>query len=131
LEVHPYRCVSRSFKREIDRRKLLSTQTIWLAPRCTAPGRYRHAPRLADERRHPTLVRGPKHIIKRGKTPVLTAAEARQLLDSIDTGSLIGLRDPLLLVALATQDLNVFRRARCVLRKLKHLFLRHTHQAAL
>jgi hypothetical protein len=26
-------------------------------------------------------VRGPKHIIKRGKTRVLTAAEARQLLD--------------------------------------------------
>ena len=29
-------------------------------------------------------VRGPKHVIKRGKTPVLTPAEARQLLDSID-----------------------------------------------
>ncbi len=28
-------------------------------------------------------VRGPKHIVKRGKTPVLTAEEARQLLDSI------------------------------------------------
>ena len=28
-------------------------------------------------------VRGPKHVVKRGKTPVLTAAEARQLLDSI------------------------------------------------
>ena len=29
-------------------------------------------------------VRGPKHIIKRGKTPLLTASEARQLLDSIE-----------------------------------------------
>lgn len=38
-------------------------------------------------------VRGPKHIVKKGKTPVLTAAEARLLLDSIDTTSLIGLRD--------------------------------------
>ena len=28
-------------------------------------------------------VRGPKHVVKRGKTPVLTATEARQLLDSI------------------------------------------------
>ncbi len=28
-------------------------------------------------------VRGPKHVVKRGKTPVLTAGEARQLLDSI------------------------------------------------
>ena len=26
-------------------------------------------------------VRGPKHVVKRGKTPVLEADEARQLLD--------------------------------------------------
>lgn len=38
-------------------------------------------------------VRGPKYSIKRGKTPVLSALEARQLLDSIDTESIIGLRD--------------------------------------
>ena len=38
-------------------------------------------------------VRGPKHVVKRGKTPVLKADEARQLLDSIDTATLIGLRD--------------------------------------
>jgi len=38
-------------------------------------------------------VRGPKQIIKTGKTPVLTAAEARGLLDSIDSSTLIGLRD--------------------------------------
>lgn len=30
-------------------------------------------------------VRGPRHVVKKGKTPVLTAAEARQLLDSIET----------------------------------------------
>ena len=30
-------------------------------------------------------VRGPKYSLKRGKTPVLTAAEARSLLDSIRT----------------------------------------------
>jgi integrase len=29
-------------------------------------------------------VRGPKHVVKKGKTPVLTAEEMRQLLDSID-----------------------------------------------
>jgi integrase/recombinase XerD len=45
-------------------------------------------------------VRGPKHVVKRGKTPVLTAAEARQLLDSIDTGSLIGLRDRALIAVI-------------------------------
>jgi integrase/recombinase XerD len=38
-------------------------------------------------------VRGPRHVVKKGKTPVLTAAEARQLLDSIETHTLIGLRD--------------------------------------
>jgi integrase/recombinase XerD len=38
-------------------------------------------------------VRGPKYSIKRGKTPVLSAEEARQLLDSIETDTLIGLRD--------------------------------------
>ena len=38
-------------------------------------------------------VRGPKHAVKRGKTPVLTPDEARKLLDSIDVTTLVGLRD--------------------------------------
>jgi site-specific recombinase XerD len=38
-------------------------------------------------------VRGPKYVVKRGKTPVLSAAEARQLLDSIESNTLIGLRN--------------------------------------
>jgi integrase/recombinase XerD len=38
-------------------------------------------------------VRGPKHVVKKGKTPVLTPEEARLLLDSIDVQSLSGLRD--------------------------------------
>lgn len=38
-------------------------------------------------------VRGPKHVVKTGKTPVLTPDEARQLLDSIDPSTVIGLRD--------------------------------------
>jgi len=38
-------------------------------------------------------VRGPKYTIKRGRTSVLSAEEARQLLDSIETDTLIGLRD--------------------------------------
>jgi site-specific recombinase XerD len=40
-----------------------------------------------------SAVRGPTHVAKRGKTPVLTPEQARQLLDSIDTAELIGLRD--------------------------------------
>ncbi|MDQ0458270.1 tyrosine-type recombinase/integrase [Rhizobium paknamense] len=38
-------------------------------------------------------VRGPKHSRRRGKTPVLSPEEARQLLDSIPTDTLIGKRD--------------------------------------
>ena len=38
-------------------------------------------------------VRGPKYVVKKGKTPVLTAEEARTLLDSIPIDSLTGLRD--------------------------------------
>jgi site-specific recombinase XerC len=42
-------------------------------------------------------VRGPKYVIKKGKTPVLTPEEARLLLDSIDVTELYGLRDRALL----------------------------------
>ena len=38
-------------------------------------------------------VRGPRHSVKKGKTPVLSAQEARALLDAIDTSTVIGLRD--------------------------------------
>ena len=38
-------------------------------------------------------VRGPSHTTRKGKTPVLDASEARQLLDSIDVTTPIGLRD--------------------------------------
>ncbi len=38
-------------------------------------------------------IRGPKYSIRRGKTPVLTAEESRELLDSIETDTIIGLRD--------------------------------------
>lgn len=38
-------------------------------------------------------VRGPSYSAKKGKTPVLDADEARQLLDAIETTSVVGLRD--------------------------------------
>lgn len=38
-------------------------------------------------------VRGPRHIVKSGKTPVLEPEEARALLDSIDITTPAGLRD--------------------------------------
>jgi site-specific recombinase XerD len=40
-----------------------------------------------------SAVRGPKYVVKKGKTPVLTAEEARTLLDAIDTSKIAGLRD--------------------------------------
>jgi site-specific recombinase XerD len=38
-------------------------------------------------------VRGPSHSVRRGMTPVLDPAEARQLLDAIDIATPAGLRD--------------------------------------
>ena len=37
-------------------------------------------------------VRGPKHVVTKGATPVLSPAEARKLLESIGTDTLAGLR---------------------------------------
>ncbi len=42
-------------------------------------------------------VRGPKHVVTKGATPVLSPAEAMKLLETIDTGALAGLRDRALL----------------------------------
>jgi len=42
-------------------------------------------------------VRGPKHSVKKGKTPVLFSEDAKLLFDSIDTLSIIGLRDKAIL----------------------------------
>jgi len=38
-------------------------------------------------------VRGPKHVVKKCRTPVLDREEARALLASIDASTLVGLRD--------------------------------------
>src|SRR5208282_5525843 len=38
-------------------------------------------------------VRGPRHIVRRGKTPALDPTEARQLIDAIDATTVIGLHD--------------------------------------
>ena len=42
-------------------------------------------------------VRGPKHVVTKGAMPVLSPAEARKLLQSIDMSALAGLRDRALL----------------------------------
>lgn len=45
-------------------------------------------------------VRGPAYSYKRGKTPILTAPEAKRLIESIDTDSLVGLRDRALIAVM-------------------------------
>ena len=45
-------------------------------------------------------VRGPKHVVKTGKTPVLEAAEWRRLLDGIPTETVRDLRDRALIATL-------------------------------
>ena len=47
-----------------------------------------------------TSVRGPTHVVRTGKTPVLQPAEARLLLDTIDTATLPVLRDRALLAVM-------------------------------
>ncbi|MEM6823146.1 MAG: phage integrase N-terminal SAM-like domain-containing protein [Verrucomicrobiota bacterium] len=38
-------------------------------------------------------VRGPRHVVKDGKSPVLSAEETRELIESIDIQTGVGLRD--------------------------------------
>jgi len=40
-----------------------------------------------------SAVRGPRHSVRKGKTPILSAEEARTLLDSIPPTAAVGLRD--------------------------------------
>ena len=44
-----------------------------------------------------TVVRGPKHVVVQGATPVLPGSDAKRLLDLIDVGSVKGARDRALL----------------------------------
>ncbi len=71
-------------------------------------------------------VRGPKHIVRKGKTPVLEPIEACALLDSIDTATPVGLRDRALIglmvysfarigAALGMKIEDVYRRAAAAL----------------
>ena len=65
-------------------------------------------------------VRGPKYVVKKGKTPVLQADEARALLDAIDTSTLVGMRDR----ALIGTMVYTFARVNAVLEmKVKDYFI--------
>jgi site-specific recombinase XerD len=45
-------------------------------------------------------VRGPAYTVKRGKTPILAAAEAKRLIESIEDDSIVGLRDRALIAVM-------------------------------
>ena len=45
-------------------------------------------------------VRGPQHIVKTGKTPILSRDEMQQLFKSIDTSHVVGLRDRALIAVM-------------------------------
>lgn len=47
-----------------------------------------------------TSVRGPKHVVDKGKTAVLSRDEVRELLDGIDLSTTVGLRDRALITLL-------------------------------
>jgi site-specific recombinase XerD len=55
-------------------------------------------------------VRGPQHIVKGGKTPVLEPAEARALLDTIDITTPAGLRDRALIALMVYSFARVTER---------------------
>jgi integrase/recombinase XerD len=70
-------------------------------------------------------VRGPKYTVTKGKTPVLTAEEARALLDSIETERLKGLRDRALIGVMA----YTFARVGAVIRQGKRWWFRLHEQS--
>jgi integrase/recombinase XerC len=55
-------------------------------------------------------VRGPKHVVKTGKTTVLDSDQARTLLDSIDISTVVGLRDRALIALIDLQFCSCQRR---------------------
>ena len=76
----------------------LPSASVLRADGQTAPGGAAHAVRLADDRPRHRDQPGPRRARPalrgdEGQDPVLAADEARALLDSISTDSLLGLRD--------------------------------------
>ena len=69
-------------------------------------------------------VRGPKHVVTTGATPVLSPAEARRLLEAIDTGTLAGLRDR----ALVSVMLYSFARVSAVIGMRRQDYFRQERQ---
>lgn len=65
------------------------------------------------------LVQGPRHVINKGRTPVLTGDEMIQLLDAIDPSTLIGRRDRAMI---GTMAYSFARIAAVTALKVEHVF---------
>jgi integrase len=79
------------------------TQTLDIEPLHVAAYIEQLTARLAKPsvKQHPAApVRGPKYTVRKGKTPVLAQEEARELLDAIDTSTVVGLRDRALIATM-------------------------------
>jgi C-terminal domain on Strawberry notch homologue len=67
-------------------------------------------------------VRGPKYVVRRGKTPVLTEDQARRLLESIDTLTPVGQRDRALIGVMTYTFARIGAVGEYVLEYLQHSF---------
>ena len=56
--------------------------------------------RQVVEQNPAAAVRGPKHVVKKGKTPVLDGDEANKLIDNLNVSTIVGLRDRALIALL-------------------------------
>jgi site-specific recombinase XerD len=65
------------------------------------------------------VVKGPSHSVIKGKTPVLTGAQTMQLLNAIDTSTLIGQRDRAMI---ATMAYSFARIGAITALKMRHVF---------
>ena len=67
-------------------------------------------------------VRGPSHVVRSGRTPVLDPKEARALLDKIDVTTVIGLRDRALI---ALMVYSFARIGAALAMKVEHVFVQN------
>src|SRR3954464_9867684 len=94
----------------LSRRSLKSPDTIrWLTKRVWSSSTLARLKMLFDflvvgqvvPTNPAASVRGPKHVVKKGTTPVLVKDEMRHLLESIDASHVVGLRDRALIGLMA------------------------------
>jgi site-specific recombinase XerD len=74
-----------------------------------------------------SAVRGPKHVVKTGKTPVLEGKEWRRLIDAIPTDTVRDLRDRALIATLIAEALRAYIDAAGIAKDSKGWLFRTSH----